>query len=366
MKRTLLLAVGLAVLILPGCKKSSGEPDKKSIPVVEVLKVSTELTRRFQEFSGTLEPVSTIQVFPEAMGKISEIYRNEGATVRAGEPLAKIDQTDYLLALDQAKSALDLASANLKNAQANLERQQQLQQEGFSSEAVLEGIQTAYEIANAQYSQAKTGFSMAQRQLEHTTITAPIDGYINARFIEKGQLALNSAPAYSLQDLDRLKIKLAVSEALIENISARDEVELLFSDDTASGVPGQIVFIGKSPDPSGSYPVKIEVNNENHDLLAGKSAVIRIYSANASNEVVIPGKALLRRGGKWSAFVVEEGIAVEKMIFPANRIHDRMIINSGLKAGDFLVVTGQEYCKSGEEVNIVKTWQSLNAILPAD
>ncbi len=365
-KLEILLAIGLAVLLLPGCNKSKDSTEEKSVPAVEVLKVSSELTRRYQEFSGVLEPVAVIQIFPEAVGKISEIYRKEGASVLAGEPLAKIDQTDYLLALDQAQSALDLASANLKNAQANLERQQQLQQEGFSSEAALEGVTTAFEIANAQYAQAKTVYSMAQRQLEHTTITAPIDGYINARYIEKGQFALNSAPAYSLQNLDKLKIMLAVSEDLIAEITARDEVEILFSNDTAGQVAGEIVFAGKSPDPTGSYPLKIEVDNKNHALLAGKSVVVRIFSANPSREVVIPGKALLRRAGRWSAFVVEAGVAEERTIIPANRIHDRMIIDDGIRNGDLLVVTGQDYCKSGEEVNIVKIWQSLDESLQTD
>lgn len=366
MNRKLFWAAVIAAMLLPGCKKPVAESDDKAAPVVEVFTVQTEDTNRFQEYSGVLQPLLSIQVFPEVAGKVTAIYRKEGETVKTGIPLARIDQTDYLLALDQAKAALDLATANLKNAHSNLERQKKLQKEGFSSDATLEGIQTAYDIANAQYAQAQSGFRMAQRQMDRTTITAPIDGYISTRFIEKGQFATSSAPAYLIQNIDRLKLMLSLSKAQIARVSKADRVEIFQSEDADSAQPGELVFIGKATDSSGAFPIKIEVDNTHHLLAAGESVTIRIYAKNASPAVVVPGSSLIRKGGRWYVVVVEDSLAVEKTITPANKIHDKMIIDEGLKAGELLVITGQEYCKSGQPVKIVKTWSTLDEILRAN
>ncbi|MFQ6611239.1 MAG: efflux RND transporter periplasmic adaptor subunit, partial [Fidelibacterota bacterium] len=178
-----LMIASLFILSIACNGKPENSPETETGTNVEVVTVEMEFSNSFLEFSGVLQPISQVDVFPEVPGKIERIISVEGDLVQKGDILAIIEKTDYQIGYDQALAAYALAKANWSNAKANYSRQVELNQDGFSSEANLEGAETAYKIAQAQLDQSEAAMQLATRQLERTKITSPIDGYISMRTI---------------------------------------------------------------------------------------------------------------------------------------------------------------------------------------
>ena len=350
----------------PADVEENNEVHKSESVSVEVLPISLQNTRRFLEFSGLIQPSSVIEVFPEAAGKITEIIVAEGSWVSNDEILARIDQTDYKLGLAQAQAARQLAEASLNNAENTLARQLELKNEGFSSEAVLEGAQTAYDIAAAQFEQARVAVQLAKRQLDRTKIKAPVAGYVSFKGIDQGQFVSAGNPAYIIQNLKKMVINLTLNENQIMYVNENSLVAIESDFLRGKRIRGNLVFAGKSVDSAGGYPVKIEIENENLKLKAGWTVSCKIYQPKPEDVVMVPGRAIINSSGRWTAFVVENEQAHERDITLENQIADRVIISAGLSANESLIVRGQEYCKSGEPVEIIKTWSSLDDLLKSE
>ncbi len=356
--------VPVFVLLLVACQGDKIESDENNNGTqVEVVKAEKESARSFLEFSGLLQPVSQVAVFPEVMGKVESIVKFEGNEVRKGDVLARIEQTDYQIGFDQADAAFDLAKANLKNNESNYKRQVDLNKNGFSSQAALDGMETAYKIATAQFNQAKAARDMATRQLERTQITSPIDGYIASRSIDTGQQVSGGGPAFTIQNLHQLKVNLSVSESGLSSISTKSKVVIYSDNLPGKTYSGKVVFISRSASQDGGFPVKVELDNSDLSLLSGWTVTIEIYQPEANKLVTIPGKAIMKKSGRWVAFTVEEDNAVEKQIELMTQIRDKVYIRSGIDEGDVVIVRGQEYCNSGDAVNVSREWIGIDEFL---
>ncbi|MEA1985891.1 MAG: efflux RND transporter periplasmic adaptor subunit [Candidatus Marinimicrobia bacterium] len=360
--RKYLTIIMIAILVF-GCSKKEEKQatEIEKIPV-EVLIANSSITETYLVYSGILQPLSTVQIFPEVAGKITDIFVNEGEMVKIGSALAQIEKTDYLIGLTQAKAGLRLAEAGFNNSKSNLERQTKLQNEGFSSDAMIEGMQTAYEVSKAQLDQAKAGYKRAKRQVDRTTIKAPISGYVSSKFVEKGQMAVNSAPAFIVQNINKLKINLSVSAKKIKNISLNSEVKIESNNASNEIATGKVVFVGKTNSPSGGYPVRIEINNSNRKLLAGESIKVKI-SESKKKAITIPGKSIDKKEGHWTAYVIQDRKAKLQQIQIYGNIDNKVIIKNGLNVGDTIIVRGQNYCESGSFVKINRIWNNIENLI---
>ena len=364
MKRLIIFLSIPIFFIFTSCEKPGAEEVQVTDTVsVEVLKISRENTRRYLEFSGLIQPSSTIEIYPEAAGKITKILMDEGAWVKKDDVLAVIDQADYRLGLAQAEAALHLAEAGYKNVDNTLARQLELKNEGFSSDAVLEGAQTSFDVSSAQLEQARVAYKMAKRQLDRTNIITPISGYVSFKTIDVGQFVSSANPAYIIQNLKKLEINLSVSESQILQINAKAKVLIETNMLPGKQISGRISYVGRSAGPDGSFPVRIEISNGSLKLNAGWTVRIKIYQTHEENLIIIPGRALMQKSGKWFAYIIDNEIAIEKQVTLFNNISNKVMINSGLSENEILIVRGQEYCKSGEPVETIKTWQAMDELL---
>ena len=362
----LLSFVFILGIILVGCSGSGEENVEKEEGIkVEVLSISREEIRLYLDFAGVLQPLSTVQVLAESPGIVESLLVREGDIVLTDQPLAQVDDTDYRLGVDQASAALDLARASYENVRANLHRQEELFRDGFISEAVLEGIQTQHDITWAGVRQAQAAYDMGIRQLSKTSITAPIPGYVSQRFIELGQMIGMHEPAYTLQQIDKLKIQLALNGEQIQQITTGSTVDILSEYFPGQSFSGRIEFVGQTPAYDGSYPIRIEMNNQEGALLAGWPVTVRLYQSSETQEIVVPGMTLSKKSGRWLAFTVRNGRAEERQVELLGQIQEQTIIASGFDGDEVLIVRGQAYCKSGEPVDVVKTWDSMDQLLQA-
>jgi HlyD family secretion protein len=279
------------------------------------------------EATGTINAVTTVQVGSQVSGTISKLYADFNSRVKKGEVIAQIDPALFQGALLQAKADYANAKANLVAAQANLEKAKAaaaqtradyqrnlgLAQEGVISqqqldlakanadtnEAAVSAAAASVTQAAAQEQQKAAAVTVAQTNLDYTTIHAPIDGTVVARNVDVGQTVAASLQAPTLftiaQDLTKMQVYAATDESDVGMIRTGQEVTFkvdAFPKDTFTGRVSQIRLNATTVQNVVTYNTIIDFDNPELKLFPGMTAYITIPVASADNVLRVPNGAL--------------------------------------------------------------------------
>ena len=297
-------------------------------------------------------------------------------------------------ASEQSKVQLEQAVASAKlaydNAKTNLDRQTELYNMGAISLATYEGAQIQCENARLAYESAKknleivTGvivpgnedsaksgvetakaamnaaslaISQAQSNIENTTITAPISGYVSAKNIAAGQFAAAGNPLFTVSNSENLEVEINVTEAVIPYVSVGGKAVVSVSSATAEKLEGVVTVVNPVKDQmTGMYAVRVSVPNEGLNLKIGMIAdVTLVTSKSIENAVSIPEKAILQAGEEYYVFVVNDEKAEKRVITLGVTDGEYRQVTEGIEEGDLVVVEGKEYLSEKNNlVNIVE------------
>lgn len=178
------LLIGTAIL-LTGCK---GAPTVKYTTVkVERQEIKSSVTA-----TGTIEPVTLVEVGTQVSGIISHIYVDYNSTVKKGQVIAELDRENLNSQLETAQAQLESAKSDLSYQEQNFERQKTLHDKGHISDNDFELARLSYQQAKATYNQRIQSVKTARTNLGYATITSPIDGIILTRAVEEGQTVASS------------------------------------------------------------------------------------------------------------------------------------------------------------------------------
>ena len=173
-----LTAISVAT-VMYSCSNSAATPQMAqqamSLPVIPV---TTTAATIFREYPASLEGKVNVEIRPQVEGYLEKIFVDEGAYVKAGQPLFKIDPRVYNEALNNAKSSLLAAQANVAKAQVEVDRLTPLVQNNVISDVQLKTAKAAYDAAVASAEQTKSAVANAQINIGYTLIKAPASGYI--------------------------------------------------------------------------------------------------------------------------------------------------------------------------------------------
>jgi HlyD family secretion protein len=279
------------------------------------------------EATGTINAVTTVQVGSQVSGTISKLYADFNSRVKKGEIIAQIDPALFQGALLQAKADYANAKANLAAAQANLEKakaaaaqtradyqrnlglaqqgiisQQQLdlaKANSDTNDAAVSATAAAVTQAAAQEEQKAAAVTVAQTNLDYTTIHTPIDGTVVARNVDVGQTVAASLQAPTLftiaQDLTKMQVYAATDESDVGMIRTGQNVTFkvdAFPKDTFSGRVSQIRLNATTVQNVVTYNTIIDFDNPELKLFPGMTAYITIPVASADNILRVPNGAL--------------------------------------------------------------------------
>jgi HlyD family secretion protein len=262
--------------------------------------------------TGTLQAVTTVQVGTQVSGIIQDLYADFNDIVKKGQIIARLDPS--LL-----QTSLDTAKANLVNAQANLERQrvavedsktklkraQELFAKNLAPRTDLETAEVAEKQAEAQLKstqsqivQAEAAVNKAKVDLDHTVITAPIDGIITARSVDKGQTVAASMSAPTLfiiaADLTKMQVNANIDESDVGRMRPGQTVRFrvdAYPNDTFVGTVQQVRLNPTTVQNVVTYSTVIDVPNPNYRLMPGMTANLNIEIARRSNVLRVPNAA---------------------------------------------------------------------------
>jgi HlyD family secretion protein len=283
--------------------------------------------RQVVEATGTINAVTTVQVGSQVSGTISRLNADFNSRVKKGQVVAQIDPSLFQGALLQAKADLANAKANLVASQANLEKAQAtavqtkadyertsgLAKEGVmsqqqldlakanadSADAAVAAAKATITQAIAQAQQKQAAVTVAQTNLDYTTIHAPIDGTVIARSVDVGQTVAASLQAPTLftiaQDLTKMQVYASTDESDVGMIHTGQVVTFkvdAFPKDSFTGTVSQVRLNATTVQNVVTYNTIIDFDNPQMKLFPGMTAYITIPVADASSALRVPNGAL--------------------------------------------------------------------------
>src|SRR5436853_548571 len=374
--------VGLGILsvllTVAGCKKKSAL-QQAPLPVNVVTAIEKEVNE-WDEFTGRLEAVESVEIRPRVSGYITEIRFEAGAIVKKGDLLYVIDPRPYQADFDRAAAEVDRMDAQLKLAQIELNRAKELRDKNTISASEFDQKAATFQGSAAAKSSAEAAKNSAALNLEFTQIKSPIDGRVSDQRITLGNLVQPGAgpesvlttvvsvdPIYAKVDADEnavLKYVKLSEEG--KRVSARTEkipafVEL--GNETGFPHKGDVDFVDNRLDPgTGTVRARIVLKNWSPALITpGFFVRVRIAGATPYRAALVDDKVITSQQGVKYAFVVKPDNTVERRTLQTGPIFEgKRIVKSGLKDGDKVISTRLQIVQAGMRVTPVPEAASAN------
>src|SRR6184192_4666599 len=373
LKRLLTVAAFAAVSLIVGdCSKSTANKGAPPLPVNVVTVVEKEVNE-WDEFTGRLDPVESVEIRPRVSGYITEIHFEAGAIVKKGDLLYVIDPRPYQADFDRAAAEVDRMDAQLKLAEIELNRAKELRGKATISASEFDQKAATYQGAAAAKSSAEAAKNAAALNLEFTQIKSPIDGRVSDQRITVGNLVQPGAgpdsllttvvsvdPIYAKVDADEnavLKyVKLSEGGKRVSARTAKIPAWVELGNETDFPHEGVIDFVDNRLDPgTGTIRARVVLKNWNPNFITpGFFARVRVAGATPYRAALVADKVISSQQGLKYAFVVKPDSTVERRNLETGSLFEgKRIVKSGLKDGDKVVSTRLQLLQAGMKVTPV-------------
>ena len=367
------VALALVSALMTACgEPPHGPPAPPSGPAqVGVIVVQRQQVALVTELPGRTVPYQIAEVRPQVTGLIQERSFQEGGLVKAGQPLYQINAASYQASYDSARATLAKSEANLRSTRLKSERYSELVAIKAVSQQDQDDASAALQQGEADVAGAKASLESARINLAYTRVTSPISGRIGKSSVTPGALVTsNQATALStVQQLDPIYVDVTQSSSAVlrlkHALASGDlkrggtnaaVVKLLLEDGSTYPLAGQLQFSDVTVDQStGAITLRAVFPNPNADLLPGMYVRAIVEEGVSDQALLVPQPAISRdASGQPVAYVVDaQGKLESRAVVTERALGDQWLVTSGLKAGDRLVVEGQQKARPGQPVNAV-------------
>lgn len=350
--KRLVLVVGISSVLVSSCGKKQDPMGAATAQIKEypVEVVGTGNTELHTVYPAVLKGEQDIDIKPRVDGFIDAIYVDEGATVKKGQPLFKINSPSSMQMIETAK-------ANYNTAKLDVERIRPLVEKGIMSQVKLSAYENVMASAKATLEQAKATLSWA-------TVTSPVNGVVGTIAFRQGSLVTNTSVLTTVANVSNVVAYFSVNEkdllvllrefkgnSQAEKIKNMPAVNLLLSDGSKYEETGRIQTISGVVDAtSGAVNFRAQFPNKQGLLRSGSSAKI-VIPTQVKSAVIIPQKATFAQQDKVLVFkcqgdsVVQKSVTVETTPDGLN-----FVVTEGLAAGDKIVTDGIATLANGQKI----------------
>lgn len=359
-----------AVLALGGCKKESGAGDAAQVPTVAAVKVEPQNIPLSFEFAARAQGSKETEVRARVGGILLKRNYVEGSQVEEGSVLFQIDPEPFKVTLNQAKAKLAQVNAELKNAETQWQRTEKLYKEKYASEKARDDARANLDslAASAQLAQAEV--DAAQLNLDYMTVKAPISGITSMEVQSEGSLISatgDSSLLTHITQLDPIYVIFSASEnemlfltnmvdrGLIRNPENKNEIKakVRFGNDVMYPLEGEINFMNPNVDQkTGTIKLRAVFPNPEARLRPGQFLRLIMEGLTRIDALVVPQEAVMQASdGAFVYRVNEKGVVESVSVQTGLTTKDGgWIIDSGLKPGDVVIVSGVMKIRPGMTV----------------
>ena len=334
---TIALAAFAAVLV-PRLDLSSEAAEGVTVAVEETLRVETHIVtprRLVESFStvGTIQADEQVEIRSEIAGVLNEIHFDEGARVRSGQLLVKIDDTQLTAERDRTLHRVELA------------RLRESRFEGLAGQGLIS--QDEYDLALSQLRVLDAELRLAEARLEKTRITAPFGGVIGFRAVSPGSAITPQTRIATLQKLDRVKLEFSVPERYAAWVRPGGSAAFRVRG-SERDFEARIYAVEPSVDRE-TRPLRARARcaNPSGELLPGAFADVSLTVREIEDALMVPSMAVIPELGAKKVFVLEQGLAVSRRVETGIRTESEVEITHGLSPNDRVIVSGIQRLSSG-------------------
>lgn len=335
-------------------------------PRAEALIVQPAPLVRTLQFSGRVATLSRVEVGSTLTGRVAEVRFREGATVRRGEVLVRLETDELQAALAQAVASERQAEATLQAARATLARAEQLVKQNFYSAAQLDEARRAVDVALAQQGAARAAVTAARARLEQAHIEAPADARVLARMVEPGQIVQPGKALMTLALAGPTQLVAQVDERFLDQLQVGQQASVVSDAFASVRFHAKVLSIAPLVDAQrGAVEVKFALTQEAPAFLREDMTLsIEVETARREGALAVP-LALLREvnGDRARVLVAVDGRVHERTLRLGLRTLAAAEVLEGLQAGDAVLTSGK--FQDGQRVSVVPVdWAAGNAAAP--
>ena len=306
-KKIILIAVAVVAVAGISIRLFGGSTAKHKVTYETATVIKGEISESITA-TGTIEPVTEVEVGTQVSGIIDKIYADYNSVVTKGQLIAEMDRVTLQSEVASQRAAYNGAKAEYEYQRKNYERNRGLHEKQLISDTDYEQFVYNYEKAKSSYESSQASLAKAERNLSYATITSPIDGVVINRAVEEGQTAASGFETPTLftiaADLTQMQVVADVDEADIGGVKDGQRVTFsvdAYPNDTFEGVVTQIRLGEDSSTSSGSsgtsgtvvtYEVVISAPNPDLKLKPRLTANVTIYTLDRKNVLSVPARAL--------------------------------------------------------------------------
>ncbi|AFK03869.1 efflux transporter, RND family, MFP subunit [Emticicia oligotrophica DSM 17448] len=344
MKNQALYVLSSMILMLAGCNQTQTSKKEKveqaAIPV-SIEEVKTTSVKNDISVSGNIEGNTTVRLGFLVAGKVNFIGAKEGQTVKKGQILASLDPTSYNI-------AKQLSEVQVNAVTDEFNRLKLLHDKGSVTESDFSKV-------NFTLQQAKLQQQLQAKNEGDTKLYSPISGVLLKKLTEVGEIVGTGIPCFVISDISKVKVLAYIPEGELQYIKIGQKAAITISalDRTFTG---KVVEVGSAADvTSRAFTIKIEVDNPNQVIRPGMIAEAKIGVNNAQQATLLPAECINHDINNLTyVFVVEKASnkAFKREVSLGKMIENKIEILTGLNAGEWVVVAGQNKISDGSAVTI--------------
>jgi membrane fusion protein (multidrug efflux system) len=375
MNKQSFLSILAASIVIASCGKNDKSAQAGGAPQIKEYKTVTlqpESATLNSDFPASIQGQQNIEIRPRVEGYIDKIFVDEGAVVKAGQPLFKISAPEYEQQVRTATASIKSAQADLSAAKLAVNKVKPLVEKGIISKYDLESAQYTYESAQATLAQANAALVNAKTNLGYTTVTSPVNGVVGSIPFRLGSLVSSNTtePLTTVSSIGNVYAYFAMNEKMLLNftqnnntgasltqkIKSMPAVSLLLSDGSVYEEKGHIETVnGLINTETGSVNIRARFPNPKGIIRSGSSTTVRIPT-DVKDAIIVPQSATFELQDKIFAVVLgKDGKTKNANItILDNSAGNYYVVTSGLKPGDEIVLEGVASLKEGTEIKAQK------------
>lgn len=317
------------------------ESNSGAVPVLTATAKKTAIDPEYTA-NGNFTAIEQIDFSAESSGRIVDLMVKEGSRVSKGQVLACIDN-------QVANAELDRAQSSVNAARTNMERFQKALETGGVTQKQADDMEVAYQDALARLTQAK-------KNVQNTLLKSPINGVINAKYVEVGTYLSPGTKIFEIVNISRLKLEVNVPEQQVVKLHIGQQVPVRTNVFPEVVYTGKVTFIASKGDASLNYPVEIEISNvTGKQLKAGMYGTAQFDLPDQEHKIYIPRSAFYAGVNSNEIYVINNGKAKAKQVVSGGVYGDLVEIKDGLNEGDVVICSGQVNLVDGTPVEIQKS-----------
>lgn len=347
------LATVASLALLAGCESAADNDAPPPPPEVSVAEVLVRDVQHWDEFTGRIEAVESVELRPRVSGYIERVNFTEGGEVAKGDVLFVIDQRSYRAALARARADFARAKSEEGLANSELERARGLAEARAVSTEELEQKSAAVAQAQANVLAAQAAVDVAALDLEFTEVRAPVAGRAGRALVTTGNLAqadstllttiVSLDPVYVYFESDeRTFLRYVEMERNGERSNGHNPVRVALANERGFPHEGKLNYMDNQVDPrTGTIRARALLSNADRRFTPGLFARVQLLGSGTFRALLVDDKAVLTDQDRKYVYVVgDDGLAMRRDVHTGRMVEGLRVIESGLSPGDQVIVHG--------------------------